>query len=130
MCPTAAATAAAAIKEVETTAAAMQEQPPELASARSKSMERAGAEAETPAEGQGVKLSELSGKPEIIGALNAQTRRRAALELGERGMAADHPDYWCFELVRRGAPGEFASLIDFNQTRGVGCLQGGFGRCD
>jgi len=113
MCPTAAATAAAAIKEVETTAAAMQEQPPELASARSKSMERAGAETETPAEGgQGVKLSELSGKPEIIGALNAQTRRRAALELGERGMAADHPDYWCFELVRRGAPGEFGKLID------------------
>ena len=101
MCPTPAATATT-IKAIEQ---------PTLATARSKSMERAGAE--TPAQGEGspVKLSALSGKPDIIEALNAQTRKRAALELGERGMAADHPDYWCFELVRQGAPGELVGLI-------------------
>lgn len=115
MCPTpVTATALAATTAAATLQAPTDKAPPALALAatsRVPSTERANAEAEEPAAvakdgGPAVKLSALSGTPAIIDALNAQTRKRADRELGEKGLGPEHPDFMCFELVRQGAPGK------------------------
>lgn len=127
MCPTPATTRLAATAVVAGSSALQQEQQEGNNSSNSGSKEagptttttgpsgsgdgssklvRAMAEQDSASTTAPVKLSALAGTPAIVDALNAQTRKRTALELGERGMTAAHPDFMCFQLVKEGAPGK------------------------